>query len=151
MRGARQPKVKKKDLPPLLTPFVIVFILITACACNSTKVADNASKLVIDFEWTKKSACSSISPPITVTNIPQETKYLRVMMVDLNYLVYDHGGGEVAYNGSRIIMEGALESYAGPCPPGETHSYQITVQALSADKKLILGHGYAVKKYPGGG
>jgi len=151
MGGVRQPKVKKNDLTPFLTPLVIVCILIAVCACNSIKVADNASKLAIDFEWTKKSACSNISPPITVTNIPQETKYLRVMMVDLDYLVYDHGGGEVAYNGSRIIMEGALESYAGPCPPGETHSYKITVQALSADKKLILGHGYAIRKYPGGG
>jgi phosphatidylethanolamine-binding protein (PEBP) family uncharacterized protein len=135
----------------LISIFFIACTVIAVCACDSPKVADNPSTLGVDFEWTKKSACSSISPPITVRNIPQETKYLRVMMVDLDYAAYDHGGGEVSYNGSAIIMEGALASYAGPCPPGVTHSYQITVQALSADKKLIFGRGYAVRKYPDGG
>jgi phosphatidylethanolamine-binding protein (PEBP) family uncharacterized protein len=135
----------------LIRIFIIVCISIAVCACSSTKVADNAATLIIDFEWTKNSGCSSVSPPISVTNIPGATKYLRVMMVDLNMLTYDHGGGEVSYNGSMIIKEGALESYAGPCPPSMTHSYQITVQALSADKKLILGHGKAVRKYPKNG
>jgi phosphatidylethanolamine-binding protein (PEBP) family uncharacterized protein len=129
----------------------IVCLLIAIWACDSPKVAENASTLAVDFEWTEKSGCSSISPPITVTNIPQETKYLRVVMVDLDYVVYNHGGGDISYNGSAIIKEGALKSYAGPCPPDVVHSYKITVQALSADKKLILGHGYAVRKYPNKG
>jgi phosphatidylethanolamine-binding protein (PEBP) family uncharacterized protein len=135
----------------LIRIVVIACILMAVCACDSTKIADNASTLIVDFEWTKNSGCSDTSPPISVTNIPPGTKYLRVMMVDLDYMVYDHGGGEVSYNGSAIIMEGALKPYAGPCPPGVTHSYQITVQALSADKKLILGHGKAVRKYPQNG
>jgi phosphatidylethanolamine-binding protein (PEBP) family uncharacterized protein len=69
-------------------------------------------------------------------------------MLDLSMLTFDHGGGEVSYDGSTITKEGALESYIGPCPPGVTHSYQFTVQALGADKKCILGHGAAVRKFP---
>jgi phosphatidylethanolamine-binding protein (PEBP) family uncharacterized protein len=136
----------------LIRTFLVVCTLIAVCACNSPRVTDNATTLPIAFEWTEKSGCSNISPSITVTNIPQETKYLRVIMVDLDMPAYNHGGGEVYYNGSAttIIKEGALESYAGPCPPIGTHSYEITVQALSADKKLILGHGKAVRKFPEG-
>lgn len=122
---------------------VCVFILVSGC----TEVPDNAIKLDVNFEWTKESPCSNVSPPITVNNIPEETKYLRVSMVDLDLFRMDHGGCEVPYTGLKTISEGAILPFLGPCP-SETHSYEITVQALSADKKLILGHGKAVRKYP---
>jgi phosphatidylethanolamine-binding protein (PEBP) family uncharacterized protein len=120
--------------------------------CNATKVSENASALDVSFEWTKKSVCSNISPTIIVDNIPKETKYLQVEVVDLNMKSYDHGGGEVTYDGLNTIKEGALKSFDGPCPPPRTeHSYEITVKALSADKKLILGHGKAIRKYKNAG
>jgi phosphatidylethanolamine-binding protein (PEBP) family uncharacterized protein len=140
--------------------FIIVYFVIVISGCNSNsitvsesalKISENVSILSVNFEWTKQSGCSGISPPIIVSNIPQETKYLRVKMVDLDFLVYNHGGGEVSYNGSTTIKEGALVSYYGPCPPhGVTHEYEITVQALSADKQIVIGHGKAVRKYQGG-
>ncbi|MEW6603035.1 MAG: hypothetical protein AB1499_18840 [Nitrospirota bacterium] len=128
-------------------------IIIALCtfaffSCNSTKVSENSSSLDIQFAWAKTSVCSNVSPEIIVENIPVDTKFLIVKMVDLDMPSYDHGGGEVAYIGSSTISEGALGSYAGPCPPpGVEHSYEITVQALSADKKLILGQGKAVRKF----
>ena len=70
-------------------------------------------------------------------------------MKDLDFMNMDHGGCEVPYTGPNTISEGALSTYLGPCPE-ETHSYEITVQAMSEDKKLILGHGKAVRKYPPG-
>ena len=124
---------------------VCVSILVSGC----TEVPDNAIKLDVNFVWTKESPCSNFSPPITVNNIPEETKYLRVGMVDLDLFRMDHGGSEVPYTGLKTISEGAILPFLGPCP-SETHSYEITVQALSADKKLILGHGKAVRKYPAG-
>jgi phosphatidylethanolamine-binding protein (PEBP) family uncharacterized protein len=72
-------------------------------------------------------------------------------MTDLA-IAYYHGGGEISYNGSTTIKEGMLASYFGPCPPhGVTHEYEITVQALSADKQIMLGQGKAVRKYPADG
>jgi phosphatidylethanolamine-binding protein (PEBP) family uncharacterized protein len=127
---------------------IIVLCTFAIYGCNSSKVSENASVLNVSFEWTKASACSNISPPITVKNIPPETKFLKVEMVDLDLKTYDHGGGEVAHDGSNIMSKGALKSYAGPCPPvGVEHSYEITVQALNANKKLILGQGKAVRKF----
>jgi hypothetical protein len=116
--------------------------------CNSSPVSDQASTLAVDFGWTEKSGCSSISPPIKVTDIPEETKYLKVTMADLDMPTYDHGGGEFTYNGTSTITEGTLKAYNGPCPPpGTEHTYEITVQALSADKKLVIGRGKAIKKF----
>lgn len=127
---------------------IFAFCLIALYGCDSTKVSENASELDVGFEWTKTSGCSNISPEIHIMNIPQETKFLRLMVVDLDMSTYDHGGGEVPYDGSTTISEGSLKSYAGPCPPpGVEHSYEITVQALNADKKLVLGHGKAIRKY----
>jgi len=125
---------------------VCIFILFSAC---TEEVPKNAITLDVNFEWTKESRCSNVSPPITVNNIPEETKYLRVKMVDLDLSRMDHGGSEVPYTGLKTINEGAILPFLGPCP-SETHSYEITVQALSADKKFILGHGKAVRKYPAG-
>jgi len=124
---------------------VCVFILVSGC---TEEVPDNAVTLDVNFEWTKESYCSNFSPPITVTNIPEETKYLRVSMVDLNLFRMDHGGCEVPYTGTNTIGEGAILPFLGPCPEGPHSFYEITVQALSADKKLILGHGKAVRRYP---
>jgi phosphatidylethanolamine-binding protein (PEBP) family uncharacterized protein len=123
-------------------------IMIALFGCNSTKVSENASVLNVTFEWTKASVCSSVSPEIHIMNIPKETKFLRIKVVDLDMPTYDHGGGEVLYDGSTTVSEGALKTYDGPCPLfGVEHSYEIAVQALNADKKLVLGHGKAIRKY----
>jgi hypothetical protein len=128
--------------------YFIAFAILAFAGCNFTTVSDQASTLAVDFGWTEKSGCSSISPPIKVTDIPEETKYLKVTMVDLDMPTYDHGGGEVTYNGISTITEGTLKAYSGPCPPpGTEHTYEITVQALSADKKLVIGQGKAIKKF----
>lgn len=116
--------------------------------CTSLPAAENAANLSVDVSWTADSRCSRTSPPIKVGNIPAGTKYLKVRMVDLNLPSYNHGGGEVEYSGNGTISEGALKSFKGPCPPGETHNYEITVQAINADKSLMLGQGKTTRPYP---
>ena len=129
---------------------IFYIVCVSILVSGFTEVPDNAIKLDVNFEWTKESPCSNLSPPITVNNIPEETKYLKVSMVDLNLLRMDHGGCEVPYTGLKTISEGAILPFLGPCPEGPHSLYEITVQALSADKKLILGHGKAVRRYPAG-
>jgi len=68
-------------------------------------------------------------------------------MKDIDNPRFKHGGGEIPFKGKVNIKEGALRFYKGPCPlPGVTHSYKITVLALSADNN-ILGQGSAVKRF----
>lgn len=128
--------------------FIAACSSIALSGCSSIPVADNAAKLEVSFSWTAKSGCSPVSPPITVANVPGNAKYLKVTMVDLDKPSYNHGGGEISYRGVQDIPEGTLKSYDGPCPPMGSHSYEITVHALDADKKLIIGQGKSIRKYP---
>ena len=93
--------------------FLIVCFFILVSGCTEAEMSGDAVTLDVNFEWTKESGCSNISPPITVTNIPKETKYLKVSMIDLDFMNMDHGGCEVPYTGSNTINEGALSPYLG--------------------------------------
>ena len=117
-------------------------------ACSSVPVAKNAAELNVGIEWTAQSGCSAVSPPIKLNNVPKETKFIDVYMIDLNFSAGRHGGGMVAYDGSGMIKEGALKSYNGPCPRDGQHSYQFTIDALNADKSMIVGQGKTTIKYP---
>lgn len=117
-------------------------------ACQTTPVAEDAAALGVDFTWSERSRCSPVSPAIKVTGVPEDTAYLKVTMKDLNKPNYRHGGGEVAYEGSGAIAEGALGQYKGPCPPMGQHTYRFTVEALNADKNLILGVGQSERLFP---
>ncbi len=130
---------------------LLVTLVFSVTGCVSTiPVSEAAVTLNVSFDWTNTSGCASQSPspPITVSNIPNGTKFLKVNMVDLNNISYPHGGGEVTYDGTGSITEGALNHYQGPCPPSATHTYKITVQALNGDKSLVLGQGSYSRQYP---
>ena len=116
--------------------------------CGTTTATESEQTIRVEFEWTEASRCSTVSPLIRVADIPEGTKYFKVKLVDLNMPAFDHGGGLIPYSGTAVISEGALEAYRGPCPfTGMVHSYEISVQALSSDKKEVLGHGKAVRKF----
>ena len=127
---------------------ITLSMLVGLLGCSSIPIAENAATLNVDFEWSDKSGCSRVSPQIRVGGIPDETQYLKVKLTDLNVPNYPHGGGEVSYEGNETIPEGALKSYEGPCPPGGSHDYEFSVQALNGERNLILGEGKKVRQYP---
>jgi|SRR5271165_2910013 len=71
-----------------------------------------AGTLGVDFSWAETTACSTISPAFTVTNIPRGTKSLVFKLVDHNAPNFVHGGGQIPYSGSGRIPAGAF-SYNG--------------------------------------
>jgi len=115
-------------------------------ACQTTKMAENAAVLNVEFSWENTKSCSPVSPAFNVTNVPEGTATLSFRMVDLNLPSYPHGGGKVAYTGSSDIPEGAF-GYKGPCPPSP-HNYKWTVQALNKAGDMILGQGTTAKIFP---
>lgn len=120
---------------------------LTIAGCKTIPVAENVTKLEVQVAWTAKSGCSRMSPPITIKGIPPNTKFIEVLMVDLDLTTFNHGGGEVEYKGQSSIDEGALKYFNGPCPP-TPHRYQFTVKAINADKSAVVGVGEVVKRYP---
>ena len=125
-------------------------ILVSLCAsfltaCSTTKVADNLATIDVDYSWDKKYECTTLSPQINLSGVPQGTLELKISLRDLDSPQYRHGGGVVAYTGSNVIEEGALKNYEGPCPPN-THRYVIKVKAVD-DRGVIIGEGKLMKKY----
>ena len=117
-------------------------------ACQSVPVAKDAAKIELAFSWPKGSPCFGPSPAMTLSNIPKNTAYLKFEMRDLN-APFRHGGGTLSYTGDNIIPQGALKDYQGPCPPmGQVHTYEISVNALTQKKDLIVGTGASSKKFP---
>jgi hypothetical protein len=104
------------------------------------------SALTVDFSWSGVQACTTKPPAFKISGIPAAAKRLRFVMKDLDKPSFDHGGGTVDYGGTGNIPAGAF-FYTGPCPPGGSHQYQWTVQALDASGRVIAT-GQATKPFP---
>jgi phosphatidylethanolamine-binding protein (PEBP) family uncharacterized protein len=130
--------------------FTGFLFLATACAGNPDriKIPNDAITMEVAFSWEGIRACEHDSPEIKVSNVPEGTTELRVQLKDLSLPVWNHGGGNVAYDGSGLIPAGALTlGYNGPCPPNERHKYEFSVMAVNADGKII-GFGKARQSFP---
>lgn len=108
-----------------------------------------ADDFAIAFGWDGIERCSSTPPEIAVLNVPDGTASFEVKMVDLDFTAYNHGGGTAPNTGDGSIVEGDYETsnYRGPCPPGTTHTYEFTVQALDAGG-ATLGTATAKADFP---
>lgn len=124
-------------------------VLVAAALLIGSSVLTGAAavgRLTVSFSWAKRHECSSTPPAFRIGGIPKGTKYLRFAMTDQDVPTFNHGGGTIAYKGSGRIPEGAFR-YTGPCPPSGRHSYEITVEALDANKR-VLASGRAVRVFP---
>ena len=95
-----------------------------------------AQSLTVDYTWKRKHQCSTSSPELKVEGIPANTVELSVKMIDHDMMSFDHGGGfvknEAGFTSSFVLIEGALRSYRGPCPPNFSsfgHDYEFIVVA----------------------
>ena len=112
------------------------------------KLGEDVVALDVDFSWKEEHRCSSKSPEIRVAGIPAGTKLLKVTLVDLDVPFWNHGGGTVENDGSGVIPAESLKSgYNGPCPPGGSHRYEFTVDAVD-EQGLIVGSGKKMNKFP---
>jgi len=97
----------------------------------------------------------NVNPPLSINNIPKETKSMVVIMDDPDAPVgaWDHWvvwdikpKKEIKENsipGTEGINSFQNHHYKGPCPPSGSHRYFFKVYAL--DKELGL-HPYSKKK-----
>ncbi len=101
----------------------------------------------------KKYTCQGddISPPLTIKNIPAETKNLALVIDDPDapmgtwdhWIVYNIDPAEEIKENSIPGVEGHNSfgrlHYGGPCPPSGTHRYFHKIYAL--DEKMDLPEG----------
>ena len=135
-------------LGTLASLVIIMLFLITALSACGGDPAD-ALPLEVDFKWQKMDRASGTNPEVRVSGVPEGTVSFFVGLTDLDLKSFNHGGGYVANDGTGVIKRGTIEGYFyGPDPPqGIVHSYEIKVEALDKDKKII-GLGRKVQKFP---
>jgi Raf kinase inhibitor-like YbhB/YbcL family protein len=92
---------------------------------------------------------ANINPPLTITNIPETTKTLALIMEDpdapsglwIHWVAWNIPPTPSIKENSKPGTEGLNtnreHAYHGPCPPSGTHRYFFKVYAL--DAKLDLG------------
>lgn len=92
----------------------------------------------------KKYTCEglNVSPPISLSNIPEETKSIAVIVDDpdapirpwTHWLIWNVTPVKQIREGSAQGKQGMndfrLNKYSGPCPPSGTHRYFFKVYAL---------------------
>ena len=93
----------------------------------------------------------NINPPLEISDIPEETKSLALIMEDPDAPrgIFDHW---IVWNipPNEAIAEGSIPGisgtnsfgktgYGGPCPPTGSHRYFFKVFALDAELELTAG------------
>src|SRR6266478_3319662 len=116
-------------------------------SCIAATAFGEEAQLQIDFPWAQTERCTSESPEIHVSNVPNGTVRFEVVLQDLDVPTYHHGGGTVVTNPKADISAGALNDYNGPCPPSGSHTYRFTVNALDASGNKI-GTGSKSAPFP---
>lgn len=96
----------------------------------------------------------NVNPPLEITNIPEETRSLALIMHDsdapvpggwTHWVLFNMKGGFKLEIPERKIPEDSIQGmtsfgkpgYGGPCPPSGIHHYQFRIYAL--DSELGLG------------
>lgn len=119
--------------PILLRKRIAALVLFAVPVCFAPH---NVLALQASFSWQGIAACQRVSPAFSVGDVPQGTKRLRFTLHDEQAPHFHHGGGSVAYSGATI-PQGAIH-YIGPCPPpGQTHHYVWTIEALDAKGHML--------------
>ena len=93
----------------------------------------------------------NINPPLTVENIPENTKTLALIMEDPDaprgtfdhWIVWNISPNEAIAEGTNPGISGTngfgKTGYGGPCPPSGVHRYFFTVYALDEELDLPAG------------
>jgi len=123
---------------------------------------NKAGKITLSFDWGDIRLCTSgipnsVSNPIfTISSIPENAKWAKFSLTDLNVPGYPHGGGWVELQGStsidtdgNTIIDRGKFMYKSPCPPRGSHTYRWDVYFTEVVySTTIIDGASASKKYP---
>jgi len=117
-----------------------------------TKSIKPEASFSFSFDWGDIPLCTSGHPNIVdnpifrLSNVPIGTEMIAFRLTDEQVPSYPHGCGTIPYAGQATIMPGAFR-YRSPCPPGGSHTYTWSAEALSHQGKS-LARAEASLQYP---
>ena len=140
-----------------LVLFLTLFIIMGGCTTMTMQLT--SSEFEHQGNIPSKYTCdgANINPPLTITNIPENTKSLVLLMDDPDVPkniredgMWDHW---VVFNippttktifegqeppGIQGLNTGGVNGYGGPCPPDREHRYFFKLYALDIELDLSL-------------
>lgn len=138
-------------LNKIILGFILIILLIIYLFFNSHKSTMKITSSVFknnDF-IPEKYTCDgrSINPPLFITDIPENTQSLALIVEDPDAPggVFTHWLVPNIDPNIREIPENFRSDYIGPCPPFGTHRYFFKIFAL--DIKLELPSSSTVKEF----
>ncbi len=125
----------------------IVVLILSFLSCDKNEIiSPNTVNLSVDFTWEGMVSCDWGNPEITISGIPDQTKFIRLHMYD-NAYQWDHGNITFPFTGSEVIEMGKFRKIQGPCPTASPGSYEITIKALD-EKKVVIAMGSKERPFP---
>ena len=138
------------------------FVYKCATDSNDAQSKTNAGNITLSFDWGNIPLCTSgnpgsVSNPIfTISSIPENAKWAKFNLTDMNAMTYFHGGGWVELEGNTTIDAGGNTiidrgkfMYKSPCPPSGRHTYRWEVYFTEVDySTTIIDGASASKNYP---
>ncbi len=129
----------------LLSSFILPAFLL---AGEVPLAQETVLKMEVEFTWTKKHMCKGPSPKVIIKNVPSPVLQFTVYLRDMTKPSYFHGGGIVPKRYNKIIKEGELKNWYGPCfTDGPTRNFVMRVYGIDGDG-LVYAHGEKLLPYP---
>ena len=123
---------------------LIFLLLLGGCSKDPGRIA--VEHIKVDFVWDLEHL--HCSPEIHLENVPQGTELFRIEFIDATN-EWEHGGGNIANEGSPIVPAGAFKTFKGLSSTWGIPDIRLNVVALGKDNR-ILGKGTVVKNLPTG-
>jgi hypothetical protein len=126
----------------------MIILPVSLLADEIPLAGEKISRMEVDFIWTEKHTCKGPSPKVEMSNVPLPVLQFTVYLRDMTKPGYFHGGGIVQKRFNKIIKEGELKSYYGPCfTDGPPRNFVMRVYGLDVDGKIIA-YGEKILPYP---
>lgn len=117
---------------------LLLFFCVFGCVSRQKVVYQDGMSVMVDFRDVH--ICSRISPEIVISNIPHDTVFYDVRLMEGDKYGRFLGGGSWIEDGTGVIPEGALTKYyVGPCPSkGGLADYVYVVAAMGENNTQPL-------------
>lgn len=123
--------------------WIIFLLLLCSCSVDNTE-KKSIVKINVDFVWDLKHL--QRSPEVHLGNTPKGTDRLRIEFFDATN-EWEHGGGNILFDGSGTIQAGALEGFKGLSSMWGIPKIELRVAALNKNGQVI-GKGQIIKSPP---
>jgi hypothetical protein len=127
-----------------IVPVIAIVLVWMYLGCSKDNTDNPITKIDIDVIYDTKNPRRS--PEIHLKNVPEGVNHLQILFFD-DSNKWEHGGGNLPYDGSGIIQAGAVKEFKGLSSLYGFPKIRVTVTAF-LENGQVVGKGSITKKPP---